>query len=614
MAKNSFWHNLKKEIRTIGRETNEQWHRLNMGIRNWQRRRNRLGYVVMPIGGPLPERSAPPRSFLQRQLPLPPDPLSLQQLNYRFHLLADADNVRGVVLLLDGLSAGLATLQNLRRSIMRLREEGKEVVVYTPYLDNAHYFVATAASRIIVPPGVEFEVLGLRTEAMFFKSALEKLGVSFANIQISPYKSAFDMFDKDEMSPELHQQLSWLLDERFNLLVEGMAEGRDLSTAVIHHALDSAPFSADDALRLHLIDAIGYEDEIAYLLADDTNGAADMDDEDEDEDEDDEAEVEANHTNGHAHRRKVRLTRWGTAVKKLTRRYRHVHPQKYIGVISLEGLITMGESAQPPVDLPIPFFGGNTAGEATITQLLRQAEQDEELAALILHVDSGGGSALASDLIWREVDRVRQKRPVLVYMGNSAASGGYYVAAPANHIMAQTGTITGSIGVVMGRPSTSGLYDKIGIKRVALQRGARAHLYTDDQPLNDADREIFLQGIMRAYEQFKLVVAHGRGIPYDELDRICLGRVWTGRQAKVYKLVDSHGDFVDAIHQAAQLAGLRFDDKQVVPVYNLYPDGGSYQLPYPYEPAEALRQLLTAEWLRHLQGPLYLLPIIFRDR
>jgi protease IV len=168
--------------------------------------------------------------------------------------------------------------------------------------------------------------------------------------------------------------------------------------------------------------------------------------------------------------------------------------------------------------------------------------------------------------------------------------------------------------VVMGRPSTSGLYDKLGIKRVALQRGARAHLYTDDQPLNDADREIFLQGIMRAYEQFKLVVAHGRGIPYADLDRICLGRVWTGRQAKVYKLIDSHGDFVDAIHQAAQLAGLRFDDKQVVPVYNLYPDGGSYQLPHPYQPAEALHQLLTAEWLRHLQGPLYLLPVIFRDR
>ncbi|MCA9979778.1 MAG: signal peptide peptidase SppA [Anaerolineales bacterium] len=594
MTNNSFWQDLQKELSDIWHGLGDQRRQAMLSLHNARRSGHNLGYVVTHIGGPLPERNAPPRSFIQRQLPLPPDPLSMQTVNSRFQRLADAKNVRGVVILLNGFSAGLATLQNLRRSISRLREAGKEVVVFTPYLSNASYFVATAANRIVVPPGVEFEVFGLRSEATFFKDALDKLGITFDNIQISPYKSAYDAFDKTDISPELHSQLSWLIDERFTLLLEAMAHGRGLTTADIRTAIDEAPLSSSRALELGLIDAVAYEDELAYLLADKTDKAGQEEQED-------------------AKRPQATLTPWHTAVGQLTRRYRKVHPRKYIGVISLEGIIMMGESTTPPIDLPIPFFGGASAGEATLTQLLRTAEQDDDLAALILHVDSGGGSALASDLIWRQVDRLRQKKPVLVYMGNAAASGGYYVAATANHIMAQTATITGSIGVVMGRASTAGLYEKLGINRVAIQRGARAHLYSDDHPLTEEERQVFLDAIDRSYTQFKQIVAQGRGLPFDELDRICLGRVWTGRQAKVYKLVDSHGDFIDAIHQAAELAGLTIDDTHAVPVFNLYDSSDGYQLPKPYEAAENLLKLLTADRLRQLQGPLYLLPFELRD-
>ena len=586
----SFWHDLKQELRDIWRGADNQWHHFNIALRNLNRQGHNLGYVVMSIGGTLPERSAPPRSFIQRQLPLPPEPLSMEKINSRFQQLADATNVQGVVILLDGLSTGLATLQNLRRSIERLRESGKEVVIFTPYLNNASYFVATAADRIITPPGVEFEVFGLHTEASFYKDALDKIGISFDNIQISPYKSAFDMFDKNDMSPELHEQLSWLMDERFTIILDSMAEGRDVPTAVIQSAIDEAPLPNERAAELDLIDAVAYEDELAYLLADKSN------------------------TPPEGKRPQATLTPWHTAVGQLTRRYRRVHPRKYIGVINIEGIITMGESVQPPIDLPIPLIGDATAGEATLTQLLREAEQDEALAALILHVNSGGGSALASDLIWRQVDRLRQKRPILVYMGNAAASGGYYVAASANHIMAQTTTITGSIGVVMGRASTAGLYEKLGIKQVALQRGAHAHLYSDSGPLSAEDRQLFLEMITRSYTQFKQVVAEGRGIPFEELDEICHGRVWTGRQAKAHQLVDSHGDFVDAIHKAAELAGLTINEKQTVPVYNLYGSTSNYQLPNPYEPAENLLKLFTAERLKQLQGPLYLWPVVLRDK
>jgi protease-4 len=290
-------------------------------------------------------------------------------------------------------------------------------------------------------------------------------------------------------------------------------------------------------------------------------------------------------------------------------------PDKFVGIISLEGFIMMGPSRQPPL-LPLPFVGGETAGEATLVSLLRSVEKIDDMAALILHVDSGGGSALASELITREIERIGQKKPVLAYMGNVAASGGYQVSALAKHIMCQTNSITGSIGVLMLRPNTQGLYDKLSIKRVSIQRGERAGLYSDSGPLSDDERETLWRGVVETYESFKRIVANGRSLPFEELDPICEGRVWTGQQALDRNLVDSHGDFVDAIRQAAELAGLPTGDDDAVPVVNLYPKGSRYRPPQPFEAAEdtaeavaELGRWLTGERLRELSGkPLLLLP------
>jgi protease-4 len=194
-------------------------------------------------------------------------------------------------------------------------------------------------------------------------------------------------------------------------------------------------------------------------------------------------------------------------------------------------------------------------------------------------------------------------------MGNVAASGGYYVSALAQHIMTQSGTITGSIGVISGRLSTSDLEKKLKVNRVSLKRGDHADLFSNEEPMDENERDLFHRGIQATYRQFKEVVSRGRDIPYDDLDPLCEGRVWTGRQALAHKLVDSHGDFPDAIRQAAELAGLPSDDGHQVRVVNFYDRGGDYQLPQPYEATSELLQLFTPERWQPFNGkPLFLMP------
>lgn len=596
-----FFTELKEEIAELWQTIRFDWHKLQISLRNGLRRARdaRLDYVMMAVGGPLPERAAPPRGFIERQLPLPEPPLSLEEVNGRFQTIADADNVRGVVLILRRLSAGLATLQNVRQSINRLRAAGKEVIIFTPYLDLPHYFVASAADRIVAPPGVQFEVLGLRSEVTFLKDALARAGVAADVVQISPYKTAFNTLHKSDITPEQREQMEWLLDDTFSIVTEAMAAGRNKSVAEITALIDQAPFFAQAAQEHGLIDVIGYDDELAALLAEVETAESPPENATD--------KPAKNDDPPHA-----RLLSWEKAAPLLTEKVKRI-ARKFIGVISLEGAIMMGPSQEPPIDLPLPLVGGAVAGEETLLRLLRRAETIDEMAALIFHVDSPGGSALASDLIGREIARLAQKKPVLVYMGNVAASGGYYVSAAGRHIMSQSATLTGSIGVISAKVSTKDLYEKLSLNRVSMQRGAHADLYADDAPMSETERQIFWEGIVESYRQFKEVVAAGRNLSYDELDPICEGRVWTGRQALQHGLVDSHGDFIDAIHQTAELANLPLDDAHTVDVINLYTKRDGYVAPQPFEAAAALVRLFSGEQARQLlHRPLWLMPYTVR--
>lgn len=603
-------------LTTLGNELKQLWQDIGngrrqtaVGLRNGFRRLRHaeIEYVVLSISGNMPERAEPPRSFIERQLPLPAPSLSLQTFNERLARITDADNVHGILLICNGLSAGSATIQNIRKSLERLKTAGKTVVIYTPYLDLRHYYLATVADRIIVPPAAQFDAFGLHSEVTFLKTALEKVGIGVDAVQISPYKTAANTFTKEDITPEQQEQLDWLLDDLYDQITAAFADGRSLDQATIQELMNQVPLSAEAALAAGLVDDVAYQDELAYLLFEPS----------EEEVEEDtavppaETETEPEEPE-ETERPKANLTEWSKAERLLTEKMRR-RSRQFIGVISLEGLINMGSSQNPPIDLPIPLVGGQMAGEQTLIYLLRQAEKMDNVAGLILHVDSPGGSALASDLISREIQRLSQKKPVLAYMGNTAASGGYYVSAYADHIMSQGLTMTGSIGVVAFRFHTQQLYDKIGIQRIGLDRGSKANLYSGMAPLTPAEMEKFHDTILNSYRQFKEVVADGRNLPYDELDPICEGKVWTGQQALDHKLVDSHGDFIDAIHKLAELAELPDPDSHDIPVVNLFAKNTRYVTPRPFELAEAVANWLAPERLQAFNNkPLFLSPFFIR--
>jgi protease IV len=593
---------LPSHVRQLGRVLADRWRAIGADLRNESRLRRQvfIDYVVLPIGGPLPERSGPRRSFLERRLPLPPEPYSLQLLNERLQAIADADNVRGVVFVFRGFSAGLASLQNFRRSIARVREAGKEAIVYTPYLDLAHYYAACAADRIIAPPGAQFDVLGLYTEVMFLKDSLARVGLKTDIIQITPYKTALDRLGKADMTPEYRAQLDWLLDDQYDLITTDMAAGRGMAPEELRRLIDNAPFTAEIALTAGLIDQVAYDDEFASELG--KNSLAQAGNSAAQPDSPGKSSVKESSP-------VLKLKTWDEARRLLLEKPRR-RTHRFIGVVSLEGMITMGPSRKPPIELPIPLIGGATSGEQTLVGLLRRAEKLEKMAALIFHVDSGGGSALASDLIGRQIERMAVKIPVVVYMGNVAGSGGYYVAAPAKHIMSQEATITGSIGVISGHISSQGLYDMLSVNRVSLKRGENAGLYRDADPLTEQECDIFWRTILTTYEQFKEVVAKGRNMTLEAVDEVGGGRVWTGRQALTHRLVDSHGDFLDAIQKAAELAALSSKDVAEVSVVNIFPKSSAYTLPKsPGETMDEIGQMLAGEQVKALMDrPLLLMP------
>jgi protease-4 len=525
-------------------------------------------YIVVSLDGEIVEFPVPPPElpisipFLSRFVPVPQGPLSLSSLRRLFEQLERDPRVKGIVLKINCAASG-SVYQSLRAILLKFRASGKRIVAYAEAFGPFQYYLACACDEIIMPPPAEWTVLGFQNEYLFFKDALDRAGVGVDVVNVSPFKSAGDPFVRTDFSDESRAQAEWLLDARYDELVRGIAEGRKLSEDRVRELIDCAPYSAEDAVRHGLIDAALYEDQIErHLVSDPPKAEPDK-----------------------------RLTTWAnrlrTIVPSLAKRLdeaatavgeqaAHVwiqlddarrtllmpdieYGRKVVGIVSVEGLIVPGASRRSP--LPIPIFGGEVAGSASVAQALRRAEADDNVAAVILHVDSSGGSALASDLIAREVQRLKAKKPVVAYMSGVAASGGYFVSAPAHHIVAQPLTITGSIGVILIKPNTQDAYGKFSLHRTTLQRGKHAGLFGDAEPFDAESRAVVAGTVARSYDDFKQVVAEGRNLDFDQLEPICGGRVWTGAQAQSRKLVDTLGDFTVALDKARELAKLPTDKR-----------------------------------------------------
>ncbi len=418
------------------------------------------------------------------------------------------------------MDAGWVALEELRAEIQHYQESGGRVVVYLMGADSRDYFLASAADEILATPLATIAVTGVRSQVNFLKDALGRVGVEAEVVAVSPYKSAGDTYTRMDFSPEAHEQAERLTRNRYETLVEAVTVGRSMTADDVRGRIDGAPYPAREAVEVGLLDGVCYEDDLAERLGDDGGGA--------------------------------RLSGWDEVKKVLRKPYRE-RARRRVGVVSLSGTIVRGKSRRLPV--PVPLLGGEQAGSDSVVGALRAAEKSRRVASILFHVDTRGGDALASDLIWREVERIREKKPVVVLMGEAAASGGYYVSAAADHVLARRNTITGSIGVVSIRPVAEDLYEKLGINPVAVQYGARSGILDPAKRPSSDELAVLHHQLAAFYEEFKDRVRKGRNLPETELEPMAGGRVWTGVEAKERGLVDEVGGYRDALRKARELAG-----------------------------------------------------------
>ncbi len=520
-------------------------------------------FVWISVTGTLPEFEPPRRGLLRRRLDPRTLAPSLESIRSRLDRILADGRARGVILRVENLDAGWATLEELRAELHRFREKGKTVAAYLVDPDTRSYYLASAADEVFASPVSTLNIVGLRVRVNFLKGTLGRLGLETEVVAVSPYKSAADPISRSDFSPEAREQTERLLDVRFDELVSEISAGRDIPPEQIKTIIDNAPYSATEAVRNKLIDGALYEDELPGRLSEGEKPA--------------------------------KLAEWGVASKALRLPYRSRRARKAVGLVRVEGTIVRGRSRKLP--LPLPLLGREQAGSDSVVASLRVAEKSRRIIAVLLYVDSPGGDALASDLIWREVERIRAKKPIVVLMGNAAASGGYYVSAPASHLVARKNTITGSIGVILTRPVAAGLLNRLKVNPVTVGRGARSNLLDLRRPPTPDELAVLEHQLNVFYDEFKDRVASGRGLRSDDLEGIAGGRVWTGAEALRRDLVDETGGFRDALAKARELAGLTEESGLLA---KITPPGGAR--PAPGEPVQdavdaahaALRELSTA--------------------
>lgn len=519
-------------------------------------------FVVVEITGSLPERRIPSRGlqrWFRRRFAMPQE--SLEEWRERLTVLAADSRIKGIVVKIGDLQAGLAALESLRGALQTFRVSGKRLIAYLVTTSLRTHYLASAADMLIAPESAELSLHGLRTEATFLRDALDRLGILPQFLHIAEYKSAANQYLYPTMPAPQREMLGSLLDSVFEEMVTAIAHARRLPPEAVRRAIDQGILSAAAARDCRLIDAVAFEDQLPTLIADGDSP-------------------------GH-------IRPW-TQVRHQVRRpyhWRSRHRQA-IGVVQLLGTIVPGESRDLPI--PLPLLGQRLAGHETIARAFRLAEKLSHIKTIVFYVDSPGGSAVASDLIWREVSRIQEKKPVVVCMGNVAGSGGYYVSCGARHIVAGATTLTGSIGVVAGKFNAQGLFEKGGLRREVIARGETAAMPSSFTSYTEAEWGTLRQWMEEIYGRFKERVAAGRGKSTEEVEAVARGRVWTGRQALEHGLIDEIGGFEAAVRKAKALGGIPLDAD--VPVVTVRPPKAS-----------ALPAASTAAWEEALHSVMRLL-------
>lgn len=459
-------------------------------------------------------------------------------------LLRDAKEdpaITGLILRIEGYNAGWAKTQEIRQALLDFRARGKKVVCFAEMLNNKEYYLASAADKIVLYPVGYLNLTGLRSEIPFVKGTLDKLGIQAELEKRGKYKAAAELVTSDTMSTAYREVENSILDDLYDQMTTSLAQSRKLTPDEVKAKIDQGPYPATEAKDAGLVDTLLYYDQVDSLV------------------------------------QKLWGERPRTMGEKAYPRHEKVDEDDWgeppgIAVVYASGDIVMGESSTDPVT-GMKVMGGNTVAAA-----LKQAREDKNIKAVVFRIDSPGGDGLASDIIWHEVMRLREKKkPVVVSMADVAGSGGYYIACAADTIFAMPATITGSIGVITGKVNAKGLYDKLGIKKEVMTRGANADFFSDYRSFTDKQWDQLNRQIEADYRDFVHKVAQGRHKTDDEIHAIAQGRVWTGKQAVQNGLVDKLGGFEDAIACARRMA--RIPEGKEVRIVTLPRGKGWFNLP-----------------------------------
>ncbi len=418
-----------------------------------------------------------------------------------------------------------ASVHELRRAVLAFRRGGKPAVAWAETFPveragTASYLLASAFEEIWLQPGGELGLLGVAVETTFLRGALDRLGIAPEFGQRYEYKNAADRFLRTDFTPAFRESSDRLAESVFSTAVAAIAHDRGLDEGRVRELVDSGPRTAAEALRDGLVDRLGYRDQVYDAVRQRLPGEADL----------------------------LYADNWRPR-RQLTMPAR---ARRHVALVPAKGTIGSGRSRQTPL--------GRSIGSDTLAGQLRAALRDDHARAVVLQVDSPGGSAVASDVIWREMVRLREAgKPVIVSMGDVAGSGGYYISCPADVILALPATITGSIGVLSGKFVVHELLERAGLTTGAVEYGAHARMYSARRPFSDAERERLDVSLDAIYDDFVAKVADGRGRSVAEIESVARGRVWTGEDALTHGLVDELGDLQDALRIARERAGLPAD-------------------------------------------------------
>jgi protease IV len=440
---------------------------------------------------------------------------------------ASDPNITSLLVKIEDVNLDFASAQELRSALAEYRTNGKKVVAFLGEADNLEYYLASAADEIYMEPTGLLELKGIAATTRFYKGTMDKLGIRAQIISTGPHKTFGDAFVDTAMTDAAREQINWLLDDLYGQFVEGIAAGRGISPEKVKSLIDAGPYTAQNAGKAGLLDGLKHFDE----LTENDGPFAD--------------ELDLSHF---------------YAIPDYNPRW--TEPRR-IALVFADGSISQGDNGSSLLE-------GKVIGSATMTKSLKAIRNDPSIEAVVFRVNSPGGDVFASDEIYRQLVLLKKDKPLVISMGGVAASGGYYISCPGDEILASPGTITGSIGVVIGKVDLSGFYQKIGINNETITRGAHADIRSSTRPATEEEMAIIDTMMWQYYDDFVTKVSTWRNLDFDSVDAIGEGRVWTGHQAKEYGLVDGYGGIYEAIEEARQRAGIDLGDRIEIDTYPVY--------------------------------------------